>query len=160
MLVSAGNCFASETQHQSVQSVINAFEQSIKTKDKSRFLDLFLDPAAPMIGVVSDKGMIARRAAVEKINKENNKDFVATKTWTTSANEMVEEFAADKPSIREDFHNVRVTSDDNIANVYFDYEYFKDNKKQHWGSESWLVVKTLTGWKINSVVYSITFIQQ
>ena len=158
-LISAGNCFASQTDNATIKSVINAFEQSIQTKDKSRFINLFLDASTPMIGVVSEKSMITRRAAIKKINKEDNKNFVATKTWELLPNEMIDMVVALKVSSREEFDNINIFSDDDIASVYFDYVYYKDNKKKNWGSESWQMVKTLTGWKISSVNYSITFQQ-
>jgi hypothetical protein len=157
-LISAGNCFASQTEHEAIKSVINSFEQSIQTRDKSRFLNLFVDASSPMIGVVSERSMITRRAAIAKINKEDNKNFVATRFWVTSPNEMIDRIVSDKVSSREDFDNINITSDGNIATVYFDYEYFKDNEKKHWGSESWQMVQTLKGWKISSVNYSITFL--
>ena len=157
LLISTGNCFASQTEHAAIKSVINAFEQSIQTKDKNRFLNLFLDPSAPMTAVVSEESMITRRAAVAKINKEDNKNFVATKTWSYTPNEMIDRIVSEDVSSRESFDNINIVSDGNIANVYFDYVYYKDNKKQNWGSESWQMVQTLSGWKISSVNYSITF---
>ncbi len=158
-LMNAGNCFANQTDHKAIRLVINAFEQSIQTKDKSRFLNLFLDTSSPMIGVVSEESMIARRAAVEKINKEDNKNFVATRTWTVIPSKMIDRIVSEKVSTREEFNNINIVSEGNIASVYFDYEYYKDDKKKHWGSESWQMVQTLKGWKISSVIYSITFIK-
>lgn len=157
LLISSGNCFASQTEYKTIKSVINAFEQSIQDKDKSRFLNLFIDTSSPMIAVVSKEGMITRRAAVEKINKENNKNFVATKTWELLPTEMIDMIVSEKVSSREEFDNINIVSDGNIAHVYFDYVYYKDNIKQNWGSESWQLVQTLAGWKISSVNYSITF---
>ncbi|WP_286272318.1 hypothetical protein [Thalassotalea hakodatensis] len=157
ILINTGNSFAAEEKHQSIKSVIHAFEQSIETKDKERFLNLFIDTSAPMFGVVSEKSMVARRAAVEKINREDNKNFVATRTWRVFPNEMIDRIVSEKVNSREKFSNIKIVSDGNIANVYFDYEFYKDNIKKHWGSESWQMVKTLEGWKISSVNYSITF---
>lgn len=160
LLLNTGNCFASQTEHTTIQSVIDAFEHSIKSKDKNQFLSLFVNPDASMVAVVSEEGMVARRAAVEKINREDNKNFVATRTWTSSPNKMINRITSSNVSERESFDNVKVLSDGNIASVYFDYVYYKDDKKQNWGKESWQMVKTLKGWKISSIVYSITFAQR
>jgi len=157
-LIGMGQCFANKAEHEAIKSVMNDFEQSIQTKDKSRFLNLFVDVTSPMIGVVSEKSMIKRRAAIEKINKQDNKNFVATRKWEVLPTEMIDRIVSDKASSKEVFKNINITSDGNIAIVYFDYEYYKDNKKKNWGSESWQLVQTLKGWKISSVNYSITFI--
>jgi hypothetical protein len=156
-LIGTGHSFASKADHEAIKSIIHDFEQSIQTKDKDRFLNLFVDVTSPMIGVVSEKSMIKRRAAIDKINKQDNKNFVATRTWELLPTEMIDRIVSDKVSSKEVFNNINITSDGNIASVYFDYEYYKDNKKQNWGSESWQLVQTLKGWKISSVNYSITF---
>jgi hypothetical protein len=155
-LISAGNCFASQTEHAAIKLVINTFEQSIETKDKSRFLNLFVDPSLPMIAVVSKEGMKVRRALVAKINKEENKKLVATRSFTLTPIEAIDGSISRKTSSREEFNNIKIVSDGNIANVYFDYVYYIDNKKNNWGSESWQMVQTLTGWKISSVIYSVS----
>jgi len=157
-LLGTSHCFASETEYKTIKSVINAFEQSIQAKDKSRFLNLFVDPSSPMMGVVSEESMITRRAAVAKINKEDNKNFVATRFWASTPEKMIDRIASEDVSSREVFDNIKITTDGNIAHVYFDYVYYQDNKKKNWGSESWQMVQTLKGWKISSVSYSITFL--
>lgn len=159
-LMSASTCFANQIEHAKIQSVIDAFEQSIKSKNKNQFLSLFVDPNASMIAVVSEEGMVTRRAAVEKINREDNKNFVATRTWTSSPNKMINRITSSKVNEQESLDNIKILSDGNIATVYFDYVYYKDNKKQNWGKESWQMVQTLEGWKISSIIYSITFSQR
>jgi len=154
LLISTGNCFANQTEHQGIKAVIHAFEQSIQSKDKSRFLNLFVDASSPMIAVVSEEGVEIRRALVEKYNKEQNKNMKVTRTWVTSPQEMIDRIVSSDVSSREEFDNINIVSDGIIANVYFDYVYYKDNKKQNWGSESWQMVQTMKGWKISSVNFS------
>ena len=151
------NCmpsYAEPIEHQTIESVIEAFEQSIQTKDKARFLNLFVDPESTMIAVVSDAVMDRRRAYVEEINKKDNKNFVATRTWTSTPLKMIDSVASAKHHSRESFDNIKITTDGNIASVYFDYVFYKDDKKNNWGSESWQLVQTVKGWKISSVNYS------
>ncbi|MFT4928460.1 MAG: hypothetical protein ACI8WB_004579 [Phenylobacterium sp.] len=155
LLISVGSCFASETEHQEIKSVINAYDQSIQAKDKSRFLTIFADPSLPMIAVYSKEVMKWRRALVKKINKEKNKKLVATKTFTLTPTEGIDISVSEKLSTRKALSSIKIVSDGNIANVYFDYVYYIDDKKNNWGSESWQVMQTLTGWKISSVIYSI-----
>ena len=64
--------------------------------------------------------------------------------------------AGETPS-REEFSNIRILTDRNIATVYFGYVYYNDNKKQNWGSESWQLVQTTKGWKIQAVSFSLNF---
>ena len=149
--------FAVQTEYKTIESVIEAFDQSIQSKDRERFLNLFVDPSSTMVAVVSEEGMVVRRAAVEKINKRDNKNFTATRNWTSSPQKMINRIINQKESTREQFDNIKITTDNNIAQVYFDYAYYIDDKKNNWGSESWQLVQTLKGWKISSIVYSITF---
>jgi len=153
-LIGTGNCFANQTEHKGIKAVIHAFEQSIQNKDKSRFLNLFVDVSSPMIAVVSEEGLEVRRALVEKYNKEQNKNMEVTRTWVTSPKEMIDRIVSSDDSSREEFDNINIISDGNIANVYFDYVYYKNNKKLNWGNESWQMVQTVTGWKISSIVFS------
>lgn len=158
MLVTVRGGLANQLANDEIEMVINNFEQAIYTKDKSRFLSLFVDGPVQIIGVVSDESMVERRARTEEINKRDNKNFVATRKWTSTPETMINRIIADKSSNREVFSNIKVLTDNNIAMVYFDYEYYIDNKKMHWGSESWQLVQTLEGWKISSISYSITFL--
>ena len=72
-LIGSTNCLAGQTEHKEIQSVIDAFDHSIRTKDKSQFLSLFVDSSKPMIAVVTEAGLKVRQALVKKYNKEENK---------------------------------------------------------------------------------------
>lgn len=156
-LLSSANVFAAEEDHQTIKSVMNAFEQSIIEKDKERFLSLFVSADAPMYGVVSERSMVKRRKLVAEINKKENKNFPVTKHWTSSPEKMMNRIVNSTLQSKEVFSNVRITTDNDIAVVYSDYEYFKGTKKNNWGSESWHMIRTVKGWKIGSIHYSITF---
>ncbi len=140
-----------------ILAVMENFKESIVTKDKGRFLNLFVEPTSTMFGVVSEKSMVARRAGVEEINRKDNKNFVATRFWRSSPEIMINRIIKNNTNSYETFKNIKITTDGNIANVFADYEYFMDNKKQHWGTESWQMIQTLKGWKIAAISYSITF---
>ncbi|MCJ8321066.1 MAG: hypothetical protein MJK12_15610 [Colwellia sp.] len=156
-LISASNCFASQTEHQAIKSIINTYQQSTEAKDKARFLTLFVDDSSPVIGVFSEETMKIRRAMVEKINKEDNKSFAVTRTFLTSPTQMMDNIVSEELSTKEKIVNIKIDSDDNIAHVYFDYVFYIDNKKKNWGSQSWQLVKTVTGWKISSITYSLFY---
>lgn len=156
LLINAGTCLASQPDHSTIQSVVNAFEQSIITKDKKRFLSLFVDTSAPMTAVVDDKALEVRRALVEKINREENQNLVVTNGWTSSPSKMINRIISSDANVKESLNNIKILSDGYIATVYFEYIYYVNDKKNNWGNESWQMVKTLDGWKISSVIYSFS----
>ncbi|GAB2999009.1 nuclear transport factor 2 family protein [Psychrosphaera aestuarii] len=159
-VIFSGTCDANENQNSNeltnIKEVIATFEQSIINKDKDTFLSLFIDPEAPMYGIVSPKTMVLRRAGVAEINKRDNKNFVATRYWTTSAKKLIAMSSNNKGPVEERISNVKIQTDGNIASVFFDYEFYKNNKKVHWGQENMQMIQTNQGWKIASVVYSFT----
>lgn len=59
-----------------------------------------------------------------------------------------------KVSIEEKFYNVKITQDAHLAVVMFDYEFVEGGKIQNHGMEVWQLLKTATGWKIMSVVWT------
>ena len=152
---SINNCLAGVPENQEVRAVIKAFDESIQNKDKERFLDLFIEKGVSWIGVFSEKDMEVRTALVEKINKEDNKNLVATRTFLSTPQEFIEMIMSRETPSREEFSNIKIHSDSNISTVYFDYIFYNDNKKQNWGSESWQLVQTTKGWKIQAVSFSI-----
>ena len=59
--------------------------------------------------------------------------------------------------VEETFDNVRIDSDGDVAQVWFDYSFNEAGYKANWGKESWHMVRTGDGWKINSVIWSMEF---
>jgi len=51
--------------------------------------------------------------------------------------------------------NLSIDTDGEIASVSFDYSYLTNTKMINWGKEQWQLVRTESGWKIFSVVYTI-----
>lgn len=119
---------AATTNYDTIDSVIEAFQQSITSKNKEKFELLFVDPSMTMLAVVSEESMVQRRAAVKKINERDNKNFTATKTWTWSPAKMIDRIVNETAISEEEFKNVQILSDDNIADVYFDYVFYRDKK--------------------------------
>ena len=157
-LLTTTSTLANEQDRDAIKTIIQTFEQSIESKDKEKFLSLFVTPNIPMYGVVSELGMVKRRKAVEEINRRDNKNFTVTKFWTSSPQKMIDRITNSKSMDKEVFSELTIHTDNDIAVVYADYEYFKNDTKVHWGSESWHLIKTLHGWKIGAVNYSITFV--
>jgi len=66
----------------------------------------------------------------------------------------------EKQAIEEKFYNVKITQDDHMAWVMFDYEFQIDHVTQNYGIETWELIKGAdTEWKIVSVVWSVNMPQ-
>lgn len=58
--------------------------------------------------------------------------------------------------IEEKFSNVRIDANDTVAMVYFNYVFLVDGIPTNHGDETWQLVRTEAGWKISSMLYSVT----
>ncbi|MBA6302344.1 hypothetical protein [Colwellia sp. MB02u-14] len=148
-------CSAEASEEQKIRAVIKVFEESIQNKDRELFLGLFLEKGVSWVGVFSEKIMVKRTALIEKINKDDNKNFSVTREFTTSPKEFIDQIISVDAEPREEFSNIKIYTDGNIAAFYFDYIFYSDDKEEIWGSGSWQLVQTIKGWKIQSVSYSI-----
>lgn len=54
------------------------------------------------------------------------------------------------------FDNIKIQQDGDVASVYLDYNHLVKGVKMNWGTKSLLLVKAESGWKINSVIFSIS----
>ena len=66
------------------------------------------------------------------------------------------EHAADlsKEKIDEAISNLRIDSDGDVGQVWFDYNFVRGGYRENWGKESWQMVRTNDGWRIAGVVWS------
>lgn len=63
---------------------------------------------------------------------------------------------AEKGAVEEKFYNIKITQDDHMAWVMFDYEFQMEHKTQNYGIETWELIKDRNAqWKIVSVVWSV-----
>ncbi len=139
-----------EAERKKIQGVVETFRVSLIKKDPATFLKLFHKPNIPWIGVTSDR-TLARQGAdkadskgpdLQKLGPDDNpKDFIE---W----------IAKNKLPVEETFENVRIDTDGEVAQVWFDYAFIENGYKQNWGKEAWHMIKTKDGWKIASVIWS------
>jgi hypothetical protein len=78
------------------------------------------------------------------------------KITDSSPKEFIAGIIASEIASREEAQNIKITSDGSVANVVFDYEFYKNNKLNNWGQENWQLLNTADGWKINAVNFSYT----
>jgi hypothetical protein len=128
-----------------IEQVIARFQTAIIKKDKAGLGELFLPannswiavPTAATWRIVHAKHPEARRFMPG--NYAEFADFIATSS----------------EPMEERFSNVKIDTDGTVASVYFDFVFLGNGKPQNRGSETWQLINTGSGWKINALVYSI-----
>jgi hypothetical protein len=76
------------------------------------------------------------------------------KFFNSSPRKFINFVVKDKEKIDETITNVRIDSDGDVGQVWFDYTFVNGSYKENWGKESWQMVRTIDGWKIAGVVWS------
>ncbi len=128
-----------------VEQIIQTFQKSIIDKDAATLGALFLPDHNSWLTVLDD----AMYGLVKAKHPE------ATKLRPGTYREFVDFVGTSKTAIEEKFSNVRINTNGNVAAVYFDFVFLSNGAVNNRGSESWHLVKTENGWKINSMIYSI-----
>ncbi|MFC5458485.1 nuclear transport factor 2 family protein [Massilia niabensis] len=134
---------------QKIDALIETFRQAIINKDTAGFMQLFLREDITWTAVYSD-GSVDRYNASLKDPKEPR----GTKIQNSSPRKFIESIARAKETMAETFSNVRIDTDGDVAQVWFDYTFIAGDYKNNWGKESWQLVRTEAGWKIAAVVWS------
>jgi len=63
---------------------------------------------------------------------------------------------SDKKQQEEKMWNIKVETDGLLGSVHFNYSDNRDGVKHAYGTEAWELVREDTGWKIVSVIYTVT----
>jgi serine beta-lactamase-like protein LACTB, mitochondrial len=127
-----------------INFILNEFMQCIETKDSIKMYKMFHKGPVTWIGVYREATQSER---LKKDSLTMNYKISDYKTWFRNVC---------KPDPRrEDFNNIQIIEDGNIASVTFDYSFWVNNKKGNWGKEFWHLVKEKENWKIASVIFSI-----
>ena len=139
-----------------LKQVLKDFKSSIAEKDKEKFLDLFVDSSVSWIGVNSASMLddLKRKASVAMANGERVRRPI--KNIKSSPEKFIINLIDNVKKPKEEFKNVKIQSDGEVANIFFEYIFFENNEKLNWGHENWSLVKSEQGWKINSVIFSIS----
>ncbi|NQZ06461.1 MAG: nuclear transport factor 2 family protein [Algicola sp.] len=140
------NASTNKDAQKNIQQVVEDFRVSLIEKDKEKFLSLFYGEHIPWLGVVSDKTMARHPERSKKRGKINSGNYESFIDWIVT----------DSKPKEEKFWDINIQSDGEIGTVHFKYSFHNGDYKTNWGDEAWHMVKTKGGWKINSVIYSIT----
>ena len=142
-----------EQDREKIQNVVETFRVSLIQKDPETFMKLFLKSDIAWIGVVTDKSLARDIASKRDPNMPDpSKLFIGD-----NPKDFIDRISKNKVAIEETFDNVRIDTDGDVAQVWFDYAFVKASYKQNWGKESWHLVNTKDGWKISSVIWSMEF---
>lgn len=134
---------------QQIEQLIDNFQKAIVAKDTARFMQLFLREDISWTVAYSDD-------SVKRYNAHLKDPTIplATKIQGGSPRSFIESIARAKDPRSETISNVRIDTDGDIAQVWFDYAFMKGDYRSAWGKESWQLVRTESGWKIAAVTWS------
>lgn len=135
----------------SIEKVVETFRVSIINKDKDSFMKLFYSDTIPWIGVNTDKSVAWLKAHKPKPELQDLPKIYVGK----GPKEFIENIVRFSGKEEEKFDNVRIDTDGDVAQVWFDYSYNYSGYKSNWGKEAWHLVRTEEGWKISSVIWSM-----
>ena len=134
-----------------IEQVVETFRVAVIKKDTVTFMKLFYSDTIPWIGVTTDKTLARENAEKPDPKMPDLKKLYAS----GNPKKFIEGIAKNPAKIEETFDNVRIDSDGDVAQVWFDYSFNEGSYKQNWGKESWHMVRTEEGWKISSVIWSM-----
>lgn len=137
--------------HAAIRQVVSDFQSALLQKDKARYLGLFFSDQAGEVGwqhVSEDRRLAHIRLAQPGAIK-------ARRLPGNHFRALIDE-AVGTPEPREErFSDAKIDTDGDVAAVSFDYAFLANGQPTNWGRELWQLVRTESGWKIFSVVYSI-----
>ncbi len=132
-----------------IRAVVEQFRSAIVDKDKPRFLATLLQPGITWQWVNSDATITRAQVKHPEVTKAKPD---ATYTATSFIDNVVDGAARKE----ERFGPLAIDSDGDAASVAFDYQFLIDGREANHGREYWTLVRTESGWKIASVVWSVS----
>ncbi|MBF5041988.1 nuclear transport factor 2 family protein [Aggregicoccus sp. 17bor-14] len=133
-----------------IEAVIETFRTAILEKDKAAFMKLFLKEDITWASVLSDTSAEMLYASRPKPELPH-----PSKVSARGSPAGFIDFVVQNPArLEETFSKVRIDTDGEVAQVWFDYTFTVGTYKQNWGKEGWQLLRTESGWKIASVVWS------
>jgi hypothetical protein len=135
---------------QQIEGVVEAFRTAIIDKDKDKFMGLFLRDTTWITSVTE-------RSRDLTMARHTGKPRPPKTDVPGTPRSFIERIAARNNRSEETFDNVRIDTDGEVAQVWFDYVFKLDDYAANWGKEAWQLVRTDAGWKIVSIIWSTEF---
>jgi len=139
-----------------LQNIVKDFENSITTIDRSKYFSLFYDGTVSWVGVSSTNDFKKNQSKAEAAKKKGQKPWKPMKTYPGDHVHFFDVIVSGMKDHKMMFENIKIQQDGDVASVYLDYNHFEKGAKANWGTKSLLLVKAEDGWKINSVIFSIS----
>ena len=133
---------------QQIEGVVDAFRTAIINKDKEKFMQLFLREETTWVTSVTDRSRDMIHAS------HSDKPRPPKTAGKGSPRAFIESIVKEEGPQEETFDNVRIDTDGEIAQVWFDYVFKEGDYASNWGKEAWQLVRTDAGWKIVSVIWT------
>ncbi|PTR32982.1 hypothetical protein C8J98_104193 [Luteibacter sp. OK325] len=130
-----------------INQLVETFKAAILAKDGKKLDTLFVAESSSWFSALDQTSLEQMRA-----KKPDAKRFRAEPDAYKGFTKFV---GSTTHAIEEKFDNVRIDTDGTVGSVYFDYVFLLDGKPTNHGNETWQVVRTDDGWKINAMLYSI-----
>lgn len=145
-----------------INQVVKIFEQSIKDKNKNKFLMLFINEPVTWVGVYHEKDYQnelewSKSPEGKALKKKIGDKFRApAKVRFSSPEVFIDSIIDNTKQPIEKVSNVKVNTDGEVAAISFDYQFFDGDIRVNYGTEHWQLIRTIHGWKISAVNYSIS----
>lgn len=138
---------SASTAKSEINGLVETFKVAIIAKDGAKLDTLFVPENSSWFSALDQASLDQMRA-----KKPDAKRFKAEPDAYKGFTKFV---GSTTHAIEEKFDNVRIDTDGTMGSVYFDYVFLLDGKPTNHGNETWQVVRTDDGWKINAMLYSV-----
>lgn len=145
-IVQAASTSAS-TAKAEINQLVDTFKAAIIARDGAKLGTLFVAENSSWFSAM-DVASLERTRTKKPDAKLVRAEPDAYKGFTTFVGSTTH-------AIEETFDDVRIDTDGVVGSVYFDYVFLLDGKPTNHGNETWQVVRTDEGWKINAMLYSV-----
>ncbi|WP_213947997.1 hypothetical protein [Luteibacter sp. dw_328] len=138
---------ASSTTTSEIKQLVDTFKAAIIARDGAKLDTLFVPENTSWFSAL-DQASLEQTRMKKPDAKRVRPEPDAYKGFTKFV-------GSTNHAIEEKFDNVRIDTDGIVGSVYFDYVFLLDGKPTNHGNETWQVVRTDNGWKINAMLYSV-----
>jgi len=128
-----------------IRQVVQQFQAAIVAHDGKALGGLFVPEGGAWLSVLDDATYAAAKARNPAASR------LEPSTWRQFA-DMVQHGA--RP-VEERFYDVRIETNGTVGSVWFDFDFLVSGKVNNHGSETWQLVRTDDGWKIQAMLFSV-----
>lgn len=136
----------SATDTSAIHAVIETFRVAIIARDRAKLNNLVVSPTITFLASIEPDTLARVRTRRPSATRLVPGDYPA----------FVDEIVSSKAQPEETFDDIAIRGDGSVATAYFTYSYKEGGMVINSGHETWGLVATDDGWKISSIVYSIT----